>query len=390
MEREHLDQLLEHFIQVGPKGCGAVVTHHGKAVYEQYAGYADAEKKIAADADTLYRIYSCTKVVTVIAAMQLYEKGKFLLNDPIENYLPEFKNQKVYVHDGNGAGKTVSANRPVTIRDLLSMRSGITGRGSATVTELEVDKMFCALEEKGGYSEREMVRELAKIPLSFQPGSRFCYGLSHDVIGALIEEVSGKSLGQYFKDEIFKPLNINSGGFFREDIRDGKLAVLYTWAPDGRLVPYERPDYQFNASHKLESAGAGLLLTVKDMAKIATVLAVGGTLNGVRILGRKTIDLIRQNQLEGQAMRDFRSAWKNGWEFLEGYGYGLGVRTLINPEIGGVNGSPGEFGWGGVAGTFILADPEEELAIAYAHQIVPNNLEGYCHPRLKQVVYGAL
>lgn len=394
MEKErlknHLDPLLAHFTQVGPRGCGAVVTHHGKVVYEHYTGFADAEGGILADSDTVYRIYSCTKVVTVIAAMQIYEKGRFLLNDAIEDYLPEFKNQRVYVCDGNGAVKTVPANRSITIRDLLSMRSGITSKGRASATEMDVEAMFSRLEEKGGYSQRELVRELAKIPLAFQPGSRFCYGLSHDVIGALIEEVSGKSLGEYFREEIFKPLGIQSGGFFKEDIPKGKLAALYTWSEGGGLVPYDRPDYQFNASHKLESAGAGLLLTVKDMARIASALAMGGTLDGVRILGRKTVDLIRRNQLEGQAIKDFRAAWKNGWEFLEGYGYGLGVRTLMSPEAGGINGSLGEFGWGGVAGTYILADPEEELAIAYAHQIVPHNLEGYCHPRLKQVVYGAL
>ena len=390
MNLEHLDALLRHYIEIGPKGCGAVVTHHGKVVYEGYAGYADAERGGPAGPDTVYRIYSCTKVFTAVAAMQLYEKGLFQLNDPIEQYLPEFDSLTVFVCSGNGSNKTVPAQRPITIRDLLSMRSGITGEGAANSTEQEVAALVRRLEEAGSYTERDLVRGLARIPLAFQPGGGFYYGLSHEVIGALIVVLSGKSLGQYFQDEIFAPLGMVRTGFFREGVLADNLAVLYTWTPDGRLEPYARRDYQFEPGHRWESAGSGLLTTVSDMVRFASALSMGGTLDGVRIIGRKTIDLMRTNQLEGGAMADFQAAWANGWEFLAGYGYGLGVRTLMRPELGGVNGSVGEFGWGGMAGTYLMADPAEELAIAYAHQIIPNNMEGYCHPRLKHAVYAAL
>ena len=390
MRSDHLDELLRRYVAMGPKGCGAVVTHRGRVVYEGYAGYADAERGVPAGPDTVYRIYSCTKVFTAVALLQLYEKGLFLLNDPIEAYLPEFARPTVYVDGCNGARKTVPAARSITVRDLLSMRAGITGEGTANPTELDVAALFRRLEAKGGYTERELARGLAEIPLAFQPGARFCYGLSHDVAGALIEVLSGKPLGQYFQEEIFAPLGMEHTGFFRQGFLADNLAVLYTWAPEGGLVPYTKRDYQFDPAHKLESAGAGLLTTVADMARFAAALSMGGTLAGARVLGRKTIDLMRRNQLEGAAMADFAAAWDNGWPFLAGYGYGLGVRTLLRPEVGGVNGTPGEFGWGGVAGTYLLVDPAEQLSICYAHQIVPNNMEGYCHPRLKQAVYAAL
>ena len=386
-----LDSLLDHFVKVGPKGCGAVVTHRGVVVYEGYAGFADAERRVPATRDMVYRIYSCTKVFTVVAAMQLYEKGLFLLNDPIEQYLPEFAGPKVYVTSGNGACKIERASRSITIRDLMSMRSGITESGTSDKTERQVKALLARVDQEG-MTEREFVRQLAAIPLAFQPGSHFRYGYSLDVIGALIEELSGKTLGKYMRDEIFAPLGMTSTGFFADlEPRLGdNLATLYTWADDRSLVPLQAMDSQFQSARKLECASSGLLTTVRDMSRFAAALSMGGTLDGQRILGRKTIDLIRRNQLEGDSLADFQACWTNGWEFLAGYGYGLGVRTLTHPEQGGINASPGEFGWAGMAGTYILADPAEQISICYAHQIYPENMEGYCHPRLKQAVYGAL
>lgn len=392
MDFKHVDSLLQHFVEVGPKGCGTVVTHHGKVVYEGYAGYADAERGVPVTSDTVYRVYSCTKVFTIVAAMQLYEKGAFLLNDPIERYLPEFADPKVYVVGCNGSCRVERAQRSITIRDLMSMRSGITDAGISNRTEMDVGSLCAKIDESGGMTEREFVKGLALIPLAFQPGSHFCYGYSLDVIGALIEVLSGKSLGEYFNEAIFAPLGMNNTGFFLDKQPQMKrnLAVLYTWADGGQLIPRTDLDRQFLSGRKLECASSGILTTVRDMSRFAAALSMGGTLDGRRIIGRKTIDLIRRNQLEGGALADFQAAWSNGWEFLTGYGYGLGVRTLMHPEQGGVNASVGEFGWGGMAGTYLMADPAEELSICYAHQIYPENMEGYCHPRLKQAVYGAL
>ena len=385
-----IDNLLKHFVDTGPKGCGAVVMHHGEKIYEGYAGYADEENGIKVSDNTYFRYYSCTKVFTVISLMQLYEQGKFLLNDPIEKYLPEFSNPKVYEATANGVLSVRAAKRSVTIKDLLSMQSGLTYEGRANQTETDINDMSDRLRKTNGFTCREHVKELSKIPLLFDPGEGFYYGYSHDIIGALIEVLSGLSLSEYMRKNIFEPLKLNHICFFKEEINNGNIASLYTWDTDKKLIPTNDYDWQFTKSNKWESAGSGILASVHDVAKFASALAMGGTLNGIQIIGRKTIDLISTNQLSGKSKKDFMRTWDNGWEFLRGYGYGLGVRTLIEPEEGGVNSSIGEFGWGGMAGTYILADPKEEISISYAHQIVPNNMEGYCHPRLKQCVYSNL
>lgn len=390
MDSKKIDRLLQRFVEIGPKGCGAIVTHHGKIVYEGYAGYADAELGKPADRSTLYRIYSCSKVFTVIAVMQLFERGHFLINDPIEWYLPEFKNPQVYVTTGNGVRTVVPAKSSITIRDLLAMSSGLTYEGANNPTECDITALIAELEKKGSYTIREFVRGLAQIPLAFHPGTGFFYSYSHDVLTALVEEVSGKTYGKYLKENILEPLCMEHTSLFVEGEERKHLSRLYTWDEKHELIPDNSRDYMFYKEHKLELGGAGILSTVLDMSKFAAVLSMGGTLDGVKIISRKTVDLIRRNQLVGEAMKDFEEACNNNWDFLKGYGYGLGVRTLLHPEKGGINGTIGEFGWAGMAGTYILIDPEEELSICYGHQIAPDNMEGYCHPRLKAVVYGNL
>jgi CubicO group peptidase (beta-lactamase class C family) len=359
-------------------------------VFEHCQGYANLEKMLPITTDSIFRIYSNTKMFTVVAALKLYEKGLFLLNDPIEEYLPEFAHPTVCRYAANNAMSVKQSSKSITIRDLFTMCSGITYEGEHNATQSSIAKVRDEFEKKGGYSTRDFIKAIASVPLAFEPGSQWNYGLSHDVVGALIEVLSGKSFGQFLKDEIFDPLKMKNTGFFIDDARRSNMTTLYQKLGEN-LVPNYADDHNYEVSHRYESGGAGALSTLPDMTRFAQMLCAGGTLDGERILGRKTIDLMRCNHLNKRQLKNFQRACSTGgWEFLSGYGYGLGVRVMLKPCKGGCNGTVGEYGWAGAAGTWALIDPEEGLAVVYMHQLKPNNREEYCHPRLRAAIYSEL
>ncbi len=393
---DNLQAILQDFLTVGPVGCGLTVTQNGKELFSQCVGYADRDAKTPMERDTIVRLFSNSKVFTNVALMTLYEKGKFLLNDPVEKYLPEFSNPKVGFFTGNGVFSTRPAKRSIFIRDLMSMASGLTygggiAGGEYSQTHLQLGKAVDELEATGGYTVREFTKRIAEVPLLFDPGSSWSYGYSHDVIGALIEVLADMSFEDYLKEAIFNKLGLQDTSFFIEDSKRHRLARQYSPRDeDGGQVLNEKGDIIYEKSHKFMGGGGGLLGTLDDLSRFASMLAMGGTLDGVRVIGRKTIDLMRENHLAPEQLKAFQAAHRNGWEFLSGYGYGLGVRTMIDKPAAGSNGSLGEFGWAGAAGTWLLADPEEKLSIAYVQQVLPNPYEGYCHPRLRAGVYATL
>jgi CubicO group peptidase (beta-lactamase class C family) len=384
---QRLHPLLKSFVEKGPSGCSLAVMHQGKKVFEDYVGYADNESQTPIAEDTIYRIYSMTKVVTCTAALMLYERGHFLLNDPLEEYLPEFKHPQVYRLNEQGEWIITSANRSILVKDLFTMTSGLTYGGEADETERQVNKALKELSEKDLQGDKVTVRSLSKvlasIPLAFDPGSQWRYGLSHDVLGALIEVISGKSFGEFLNDEIFEPLKMMDTFFKIPSDKKHRLASIYDRNEDGQLIRNQRMDDQFQLDSKFESGGAGLLSTLNDYSRFAHMLANGGELNGVRIIGKKTISLMATNHLQSEHMKQFN------WGYLAGYGYGLGVRTMVEPALGGLNSSVGEFGWSGLAGTWVLIDPKEKLSAVYMQQMLPN-FEAYHQPRLRAVIYGAL
>lgn len=395
-QSENIVKILENFLEVGPVGCGLVVTQNGKEIFSHCVGYSDAEAKTAFGRDSIVRLFSNSKVYTNVALMTLFEKGKFLLNDPIEKYLPEFSNPKVGFFTGNGVFTARPAKRSIYVRDLMSMASGLTygagiSGGEYSQTHIKLGEAVDELEEKGGYTVREFTKRIAEVPLLFDPGSSWSYGYSHDVIGALIEVLSDMTFEEYLNEAIFKPLGIKDTSFFIEDSKRDRLARQYSpREADGSQMINEAGDGIYEKDHKFMGGGGGLLGTLDDLSRFASMLAMGGTLDGVRIIGRKTIDLMRENHLSPEQLNAFKAAHANGWEFLSGYGYGLGVRTMIDKAAGGCNGSLGEFGWAGAAGTWLLADPEEKLSIAYTQQVLPNPYEGYCHPRMRAAVYALI
>lgn len=382
-----LDDLLKSFVDRGPAGCACSVIKDGEIMYEGYFGYADLETQKPITADTIYRIYSMTKVVTCTAALILYERGLYLLNDPLYEYLPEFKNPQVYHRTPTGDIYTAPASRPILVKDLFTMSSGLTYGGNQNETERQTSKLMEELRQKQAagekYDVRTLSKALAEIPLAFEPGSHWKYGLSHDVLGAFIEVVSGKSFGEFLKEEIFEPLGMNDTFFRIPDHKKDRLCSLYNRSDDGTLIKNTSMDANYQPDATFESGGGGLLSTLADYSRFAQMLACGGELDGVRILGSKTIDLMRTNHLSPQQLADFN------WPYLAGYGYGLGVRVMIDPVAAGSNGSIGEFGWCGLAGTWVMIDPEERLSAVYMQQMIPN-FEEYHQPRLRAVIYGVL
>ncbi|WP_058307981.1 serine hydrolase domain-containing protein [Gracilibacillus massiliensis] len=382
MLESRLDKLLKNFLEKGPSGVALSVKKDNQTLYENYFGYADLHKKKTITDKTIYRIYSMSKVVTCVAGLQLLEQGEFLLTDPLSDYLPEFKDMKVLEN-----GKLIEADRDILIKDLFTMTSGITYGGEATEVERMTSKVMAEVRDKKESEQRSKLRELtialANNPLEFHPGSHWKYGLSHDVIGALIEEVTGMSFGTYLDEHIFQPLKMNDTFFKIPVAKKNRLAALYDRKETGELVENTWLDSDAEPIAVFESGGAGLHATLEDYQKFAHCLAKGGTIEGVTILSKNTIELMAQNHLPDDMLPEL------GWNYDNGYGYGLGVRVMTDQTKGGSNSTLGEFGWSGLAGTYVFIDPHKQLSAVYMQQMLPN-FEFYHQPRIRNVIYGGI
>lgn len=380
---DRLTPLMEGFVKRGPAGCACSVAQGGKTLYENYIGYADLETKKPIGPDAIYRIYSNTKVVTAVATLILYEKGLFLLNDPLEEYLPEFRNAQVYRYTPSNALYTSPAATPIRIKDLLTMSSGITYPDPNLETGRQMGKAVKELGANGKkYNARDFSRAVAAIPLAFDPGTHWNYGMSFEILGALIEVLSGRKFSDFMKDEIFDPLGMNDTSFRLPEGKKDRLCSLYERSEDGKLTKITDKDAFYQPDATMEEGGAGLLSTLADYSRFAQALACG-ELDGVRILSPDTVRLMATNCLSPQQLADYN------WPYLAGFGYGLGVRVLMDKAAGGSNASIGEFGWSGYAGTWVMIDPSRQLSSVYMQQMIPN-FEAYHQPRLRNVIYGAL
>lgn len=379
-----LTPLLKSFVEKGPSGCACSVVYKGNLEYSEYFGLADLETKTPINKDTLYRIFSMTKVITCTAALKLYERGLYTLNDPLSEYLPEFSNPMVYRTSPNSAVSVSPAETPVHIRDLFTMASGLTYDEDNTATGLQIKKIMEDLKTSGlKYDLRTAVKMLASVPLCFDPGTHWRYGLSHDVLAALIEVISGKKYSQFLKDEIFDPLEMKNTFHRIPDEKKKHLCSFYYRNADGTMIKSTDMDEYTHVGDVFEGGGSGLLSTLGDYQRFTQMLCNNGELGGERILSRKTIDLMATNHLNAIQQADYN------WPHHAGYGYGLGVRVMTDPTKGGCNGSIGEFGWSGMLGTWMMVDRSEDLAVTYMQQLFPS-LEEFHAPRIRSVVYGAL
>lgn len=336
-----------------------------KPVYRYFSGWQNIEEKIPVNAHTMFKMFSMSKPITCAAALKLFEEGKFLLNEPVADYLPSF------------GGK---AEKEIAIQDLFMMGAGLD-------YDLEMPSIRALREKTGGnYTTREFADAIAEKPLDFVPGTHWQYSLAHDVIGALIEVWSGMTFGEYLKKNFFEPLHMDTAAFHVSPELEKDYCIRYGLDPEtGEFVrgdqvnPYQRSLLQ-------ESGGAGLSMTVDDYAKFACMMTNRGvSADGTRILAGRTVDLMRRNFLNEAQYRDlFASS-----PAREGYGYGLGVRTLMDPAASGSLSPVGEFGWGGAWGTYTLFDPENKVTIVYGEQAVDTQGH-YIQRRIRNMTYAAL
>lgn len=383
--KQQMDALLQEFVEKGPAGCGCAVAQNGEILYEGYAGVADLATKRPVDENTVYRLYSMTKVIIVTAAMMLHERGKFLLNEPLYEYFPEYRHMNKVVTRPDGFTEIVPLEHPMEVRHAFSMAVGMPYASEGSPTARAMAKVKKELKEKyGNYDLRTEIKAMSEVPVAFEPGTHFLYGYGHDLVAGLIQAVSGKKVSEFLREELFEPLGMDSTAYrFFGDIRE-RMATFYRRDEDGSMVDISAQHDTWHQEDSLyEAGGAGLFSTVRDYLTFTQMLAHGGTYKGRHYLGRKTIDLLRGNQLNPDQLKDFQNS------YLAGYGYGLGVRTMLEPALGYSPTSVGEFGWTGFSGTYTSIDPSEKFSLVYMHQMTPN-MEEYHHHRIRAVGYGMM
>lgn len=389
MSISHIDTLLGGFIRNGQLPLvSAMVCRGGRRIYRFQQGEYQPQRPVGDD--TLFRIFSMTKVITTTALLILYERGQILLDDPVYEYLPSFRNQTVLQIDGQGNRVIVPANRPNTLKNLLTMTSGIPyyhpGRSLSTDLLGNIwTRMDADIAAGRPWDTARMMDEIGHTPLQFHPGEKFQYGLGIDVIGGVIEVVSGKRLGDFLKEEILLPLGMIDTDFFAPLEKQDRLSLFFTQKEDGSYVSAERfQDKRQLSRPAYEEGGDGLVTTIGDYMRFARMLLGEGTLDGIRILGRKTVALMTTNHLDATQL-PYIEYMPN----LKGYGYGLGVRVMLDRTRAGLNTSEGEFGWYGNGGSWFCVDPAENLAVIFLTQKTPNNIQQTV-PRFVAAVYGNL
>lgn len=348
-------------------GAVTLVIRHGHVAWFKSQGMMDREAGKAMQPDAMFRICSMTKPITSVAVMMLYEEGRFLLDDPVSKYLPEFKNPKVLVKPASGEPYSIPATKEITVRDLLRHTSGITYQWNEDLGPMyESAGVASGLLAYDG-TIGDSVKHLAGLPLLFNPGTRFEYSLGVDVLGRLVEVLSGKPLDEFFRTRIFDPLGMKDTYFFPPDNKLDRLATAYTYYADKGLnrfpdTPIKEGSFIYSADYptrgpkKLFSGGAGLVSSAMDYARFCQMMLDGGKAGNTRLLSRKTVELMTHDQLG-----------KIGPE--QGFGLGFGIEGVKEPmsELGSV----GEYSWGGFFYTGFTIDPKEQMIVVFMAQLHP-------------------
>ena len=370
-----LTEALEGYVDDGRlAGAVTLVARRGKVVYSQGVGFRDREAGAPMTDDVIFRIASQTKAPISVGVMMLQEEGRLLIGDPVGKYLPEYRETAVAEPDGNGGYRVVAAERPITIRDLLTHTAGI-GYGTGPAHQAWDDAgivgwYFGHRSEPIG----ETIARLAALPFDAQPGAAFVYGYNTDILGALIERVSGQPLDVFMRERIVEPLGMLDTHFYLPPAKADRLAAVYSataegierapdaghetardpfGAPIGQGAYVEGPRASF-------SGGAGFVSTVADYSRFLQMMANGGELDGARILSPKTVELMTTDHLGGLP-----------FPFGMGQGFGLGFFVVRDPAASGLPTSVGEYGWYGAYHSAYWVDPEEDLVVVYLTQLIP-------------------
>lgn len=380
---QRLSAVFQEYVEAGRlPGAVVLVARRGKVAYLEAFGQKDREAGAPMQEDAIFRIASQTKALVSVGVMILQEEGRLLISDPVDEYLPEFRETTVAVPQEEGGYEIVPAERPITIRDLLTHTAGIGYGGGVAQDRWRAAGItgwyFADRDEPVGAT----VSRMAALPFDAQPGERWVYGYATDILGALIERVSGETLDAFLRSRILVPLGMKDTHFYLPGSKGDRLTVVYSAndaeglerAPDpggmvgqGAYAAGPRTSY---------SGGAGLLSTATDYARFLQMLLNGGELDGRRILSPKTVALMTADHL-------------GDLPFREGQGFGLGFYVVKDLGDRGIPGSVGEFGWGGAYHSTYWVDPKEELVVVYFTQVIPaGDLND--HGRLRALVYGAL
>ena len=357
-------------------GFLTMIARRGKVVHIEKVGMMDVEASKPVEFDTIFRIYSMSKPITSVAVMMLYEEGHFQLNDPVSKYIPEFKDLKVYKGKTESGFEVVDAEREMTVRDLLRHTSGLSyGWSGSPVDELYQKANIFAPDS----NLTEMIRKLGLIPLLHQPGTVWEYSVSTDVLGYLVEVISGMRFDEFLEERMFQPLGMVDTGFHVPEEKMGRLATLYSPVSedDDTLKRVDVGPLEHQLGDFFHSGGGGLLSTASDYMRFCQMLLNGGELDGVRLLSPKTIDLMTRDHLSDDHPFD-----------APGVGFGLGFAVITDLAQYGGLGSEGNYAWGGAASTVFWIDPKEELVGLLMTQLLSNP-----HPtesQFKTLVYQAV
>ena len=391
-----LDELLQRFVDEGLPGCSCTIAKKGEILYDGYFGYSDVENKVPLNDRNVFRQASLTKVAMYTMTMKLFEQGKFKMTDPLYEYFPEWKNTMKRVYLPDGKVEIVPVEKPITVKNIMNMTMGMpyqmfTGQTVAHPVAREMTEKMQPLIDKGYYTLREQIKAVAEVPIAFEPGTHWMYGFASELTAGLLEVIEQKPAELVIKEQLFEPLGMDSSANFIFGDLGERLVKNYYFAPGKKLGD---PDAYRVMPADREAGMAGPLGTVsgfqrvitnsRDYTKLLQMLANGGMHNGERIMGKKTIELMATNTLSREILEsDFRDLYNDG------YGYGYGVRVLMDKYQGHCNGSIGQFGWTGGTGTWAEADPSEGVSIVYMHNLQPN-MEQYFHLRMRAVAQGCL
>ncbi|WP_424137953.1 serine hydrolase domain-containing protein [Roseomonas chloroacetimidivorans] len=368
-----IDGWMDRYVEEGKlPGLGVTVMRRGRIAYSRRTGLADRERGTPVAEDTIFRIYSMTKPLTSVAIMMLYEEGRFQLDDPITRFLPYFANQRVLTGGSRGKLETVPAVRDITFRDLLTHTSGLTyGFMESTL----VDALYRSEGVDFQTSDAtlaEAVELAARQPLIAQPGTAWNYSIATDVLGHLVAVISGRPFEEFLQERVIGPLGMVDTAFHVPAEKLPRFAANYGRGPDGALKLIDDPaTSRFATPRKICSGGGGLCSTASDYLRFCQMMLNKGELDGLRLLGRKTVELMTTNHLGGDmaAMGQPRFSESS----YEGIGFGLGFSVMLDPARAQVLGTPGEYAWGGAASTAFWIDPAEEMAVILLTQFMPSS-----------------
>lgn len=388
----HLDR---HYVGPGKiAGCQVAVGRHGHLAYHASLGQRDRERGVAIGDDTIFRIYSMTKPITSIALMQLFEQGMFQLDDPVARVVPSWRNHRVYVSGEGDSIVTEPAHRPVSFRDVLSHTSGITYGGvlPGMGDQHPVDTLYRAEKIRSAGVQQtmaEFMEKLSRVPLRFQPGTAYMYSLATDVCGALVELMTGVPLAQYLQDNILGPLGMVDTSFQVAEEKVPRFAANYARNPDKTTTLMDDPTTSaFTRPPSFVSGGGGLTGTLADYTRFCEMLRRNGELDGQRIIGPRTLDLMRMNHLPGG-----KDLWSLDVDRLlpygnVGVGFGLGFASTIDQVATGSL-ARGDYYWGGAASTVFWVDPIEDLWVVFMTQLMPSASFDF-RGQLRSLVYSAI